>query len=71
MLGLFNDLALWAGGDDRGRSALFERTEGAPMPAGRDTSLTLLERIQLNPDDPPAWALFVERYRPSIRRWCV
>lgn len=43
------------------------------MPAGRDTdtSLTLLERIQVNPDDPEAWRLFVERYQPRIRRWCV
>ncbi len=43
------------------------------MPAGpdHDTSLTLLERIQLNPDDPQAWALFVDRYRPSIRHWCL
>ena len=43
------------------------------MPAGRDTdtSLTLLERIQVNPDDPQAWRLFVERYQPRIRRWCL
>ncbi len=43
------------------------------MPAGRDTdtSLTLLERIQVNPDDPEAWRLFVERYQPRIRRWCL
>jgi RNA polymerase sigma factor (sigma-70 family) len=36
-----------------------------------DTSLTLLERLQKNPDDPLAWQLFVERYQPRIRRWCV
>ncbi len=43
------------------------------MPADRegDTSLTLLERIQKNPDDPLAWKLFIERYQPRIRRWCV
>jgi RNA polymerase sigma-70 factor (ECF subfamily) len=43
------------------------------MPADRDTdtSLTLLERIQQNPDDPQAWRLFVERYQPRIRRWCT
>jgi RNA polymerase sigma-70 factor (ECF subfamily) len=43
------------------------------MPADRepDTSLTLLERLQNNPDDPQAWNLFVERYRPRIRRWCL
>ena len=43
------------------------------MPADRDddTSLTLLERLQKNPDDPQAWTLFVERYQPRIRRWCL
>ena len=43
------------------------------MPADRDgdTSLTLLERLQKNPDDPQAWTLFVERYQPRIRRWCT
>lgn len=43
------------------------------MPTGpdTDTSLTLLERIQVNPEDPQAWRLFVERYQPSIRRWCL
>jgi RNA polymerase sigma-70 factor (ECF subfamily) len=42
------------------------------MAAGRDadTSLTLLERLQKNPDDPEAWKLFVERYEPRIRGWC-
>jgi RNA polymerase sigma factor (sigma-70 family) len=43
------------------------------MPAHReaDTSLTLLKRLQKNPDDPLAWNLFVERYLPRIRRWCL
>ena len=43
------------------------------MPADRDadTSLTLLERLQKNPDDPQAWTLFIERYQPRIRRWCL
>ena len=43
------------------------------MPADRDadTSLTLLERLQKNPDDPQAWKLFIERYQPRIRRWCL
>jgi RNA polymerase sigma factor (sigma-70 family) len=36
-----------------------------------DTSLTLLERLQQNPDDPQAWNTFVERYQPRIRRWCL
>ena len=49
------------------------RCEGAPMPADRDddTSLTLLERLQNDPADPQAWGLFVERYQPRIRRWCL
>jgi RNA polymerase sigma factor (sigma-70 family) len=49
------------------------RCEGAPIPADRntDTSLTLLERLQKNPDDPQAWTLFIERYQPRIRRWCL
>jgi len=43
------------------------------MPAKRDsdTSLTLLERLQENPGDPEAWSLFVERYQPRIRLWCL
>jgi RNA polymerase sigma factor (sigma-70 family) len=43
------------------------------MPADReaDTSLTLLERLQKNPDDPLAWTMFIERYQPRIRRWCL
>jgi RNA polymerase sigma-70 factor (ECF subfamily) len=43
------------------------------MPArpNTDTSLTLLERIQVDPDDPEAWRVFVERYQPQIRRWCL
>ena len=43
------------------------------MPAKRehDTSITLLERLQNNPGDPRAWSLFVERYQPRIRQWCL
>jgi RNA polymerase sigma factor (sigma-70 family) len=43
------------------------------MPADRDgdTSLTLLERLQKNPGDPQAWDLFIERYQPRIRHWCL
>ncbi len=43
------------------------------MPAERDsdTSLTLLERLQEDPGDPAAWSLFVERYQPRIRVWCL
>jgi RNA polymerase sigma factor (sigma-70 family) len=36
-----------------------------------DTSLTLLERLQENPSDPQAWSVFVERYQPRIRAWCL
>jgi RNA polymerase sigma-70 factor (ECF subfamily) len=45
----------------------------APMPGERehDTSITLLERLQNNPSDPLAWSLFVERYHPMIRAWCL
>ena len=35
-----------------------------------DTSITLLERLQNNPNDPQAWSLFVERYQSRIRAWC-
>jgi len=42
-----------------------------PADSDADTSLTLLERLQKNPDDPQAWSLFVERYQPRIRRWCI
>ena len=47
--------------------------EGGAMAADResDTSLTLLERLQKNPGDPQAWSLFVERYQPRIRVWCL
>ena len=43
------------------------------MPADRDadTSLTLLERLQKNPNDPQAWDAFIERYQPRIHRWCL
>jgi RNA polymerase sigma factor (sigma-70 family) len=37
----------------------------------RDTSLTLLERLQVDPADPEAWSMFIERYQPRIRRWCM
>lgn len=31
---------------------------------------TLLERLRVDPDDPQAWRLFVDRYQPQIHRWC-
>jgi RNA polymerase sigma factor (sigma-70 family) len=36
-----------------------------------DTSLTVLERLQRDPDDPEAWRLFLEKYQPRIRHWCL
>ncbi len=36
-----------------------------------DTSMSLLERLQANPGDPVAWSLFVNRYQPRIRSWCL
>ena len=36
-----------------------------------DTSLTVLERLQRDPDDPEAWRVFLEKYQPRIRRWCL
>jgi RNA polymerase sigma factor (sigma-70 family) len=43
------------------------------MPADReaDTSMTLLERLQNNPNDALAWSVFVERYQPRIHAWCL
>ena len=37
----------------------------------KDTSLTLLERVQRFPADLEAWDEFVRRYHPLIRAWCV
>ncbi len=37
----------------------------------KDTSLTLMMRVQQNPADPLAWDEFVRRYQPMIRTWCV
>jgi RNA polymerase sigma-70 factor (ECF subfamily) len=34
------------------------------------TRLSLLGRLQRNPDDPAAWAEFVEQYGRKIYRWC-
>lgn len=35
-----------------------------------DTSLSLLESIRLEPQNPQAWQAFVDRYEPRIRGWC-
>jgi RNA polymerase sigma-70 factor (ECF subfamily) len=37
----------------------------------KDTSLTLLERVQKFPADLEAWDEFVRRYQPMIRAWCL
>jgi RNA polymerase sigma factor (sigma-70 family) len=37
----------------------------------KDTSITLMMRVQQDPADPRAWAEFVERYEPVIRAWCL
>jgi RNA polymerase sigma-70 factor (ECF subfamily) len=37
----------------------------------KDTSLTLLERVQKLPADLEAWDEFVRSYHPMIRGWCV
>ena len=37
----------------------------------RDTSLTLLERVQKFPPESEAWDEFVRRYHPLIRAWCL
>ena len=36
----------------------------------KDTSLTLLERVQRFPADLEAWDEFVRRYHPMIHAWC-
>ena len=37
----------------------------------KDTSLTLIMRVQQNPADLQAWDKFVQRYHPIIRAWCL
>jgi len=36
----------------------------------KDTSITLMMRVQQDPADPQAWEDFVRRYQPMIRAWC-
>ena len=42
-----------------------------PKSPDKDTSLTLMMRVQQDPADPRAWDEFVERYHPTIRAWCL
>jgi RNA polymerase sigma-70 factor (ECF subfamily) len=37
----------------------------------KDTSLTLMMRVQQDPADPAAWNEFVHKYQPMIRAWCL
>jgi RNA polymerase sigma factor (sigma-70 family) len=37
----------------------------------KDTSLTLMMRVQRDPADPAAWNEFVQKYQPLIRAWCL
>jgi RNA polymerase sigma factor (sigma-70 family) len=51
---------------------MFERRVAAMSKTPeKDTSLTLMMRVQQNPADPRAWDEFVRRYHPMIRAWCV
>ena len=42
-----------------------------PKSPDKDTSLTLMLRVQQNPADPQAWDEFAQRYQPIIRAWCL
>jgi RNA polymerase sigma-70 factor (ECF subfamily) len=42
-----------------------------PTDPEKDTSVTLMMRVQQDPTDPDAWDRFVERYQPMIRAWCL
>jgi RNA polymerase sigma-70 factor (ECF subfamily) len=42
-----------------------------PKSPDKDTSLTLMMRVQQDPADPRAWDEFVQRYQPIIRAWCL
>ena len=56
-----------------------DRVCAAPEPTGasmskspgKDTSLTLMMRVQQDPADPAAWNEFVRKYQPMIRSWCL
>jgi RNA polymerase sigma-70 factor (ECF subfamily) len=55
------------------RSCLVAEGTGASMSKSRekDTSQTLMMRVQQDPADPAAWNEFVQRYQPMIRAWCL
>ena len=56
----------------KGRRVAPERTiEPMPKSPDKDTSLTLMLRVQQDPADPQAWDELVQRYHPIIRAWCL
>jgi RNA polymerase sigma-70 factor (ECF subfamily) len=58
--------------DSRFVTALSEpEAERMPNSPDKDTSLTLMMRVQQDPADPQAWDEFVQRYQPIIRAWCL
>ena len=42
-----------------------------PNSPDKDTSLTLMMRVQRDPADAAAWNEFVHKYQPMIRAWCL
>ena len=42
-----------------------------PTSPEKETSLTLMMRVQQDPADPLAWDEFAQRYQPIIRAWCL
>jgi len=53
------------------RAALERKVASMSTTPNKDTSVTLMMRVQEDPADPRAWAEFVERYQPMIRAWCL
>jgi len=41
------------------------------MSPDKDTSLTLMMRVQRDLADPGAWNEFVQKYQPMIHAWCL
>ena len=53
------------------RAALERKVASMSTNPNKDTSVTLMMRVQEDPADPRAWDEFVERYQPMIRAWCL
>ena len=47
------------------------KSRSMPTNPNKDTSGTLMMRIQEDPADSRAWDEFVELYQPMIREWCL